>query len=155
MPSKNAGISRFYLLARKSKRKFGGGFIVAGENYGQGSSREHAALAPKYLGVSAVFAKKPFARIHRTNLINQGLLPLEINKKLYELVTAHPKHSFPYVGEGQVWELPRVRKELESGSITVTLKVKKKEFKICHHLNDRERNIVLTGGLINYLKQKK
>jgi len=58
----------------------GGGFIVGGENYGQGSSREHAAIAPKYLGVKAVIAKS-FARIHKTNLVNFGIIPLEFKDK--------------------------------------------------------------------------
>src|SRR3712207_4304898 len=68
----------------KRAKENGGGYIVAGENYGQGSSREHAALAPLYLGIKAVFAKS-FARIHKANLINNGIMPLEfINGSDYE-----------------------------------------------------------------------
>ena len=61
----------------------GGGFIVGGDNYGQGSSREHAALVPNYLKIKAIFAIS-FARIHRSNLINNGILPLFINQKDYD-----------------------------------------------------------------------
>src|SRR5205807_5198292 len=90
-------------------KEWGGGFIVAGDNYGQGSSREHAALAPLQLGVRAVFAKA-FHRIHRRNLINNGIVPIVIEDAIQRM--AHI---------GDVWRLPRIRKEIESGATEVTI----------------------------------
>jgi aconitate hydratase len=119
---------------------WGGGFVVAAENYGQGSSREHAALAPKQLGVQAVFAKS-FARIHRRNLIAQGLLPLPISEEIYQRAK-----------QGAGWELPFIRKELESGAAEVTLRTAASEFKIPHGLNDRERNMLLAGGALALIR---
>ena len=85
-------------------RDWGGGFIVGGHNYGQGSSREHAVLAPKQLGVRAVIAKS-FARIHRRNLIAQGLVPLTFaNEADYERVR-----------QGDQWEIPELHAILEQG----------------------------------------
>jgi aconitate hydratase len=119
---------------------WGGGFVVAAENYGQGSSREHAALAPKQLGVKAVFAKS-FARIHRRNLIAQGLLPLPIPEEIYQRAK-----------QGTEWKLPYVRKELASGSEEITLRTATSEVKLAHGLNDRERQIILAGGALAFLR---
>lgn len=150
MSSDHSGVSRFYDLACDAKKLYGGGFIIAGENYGQGSSREHAALAPSWLGVHAVFAKS-FARIHRSNLIGQGLLPLVITHEILEAVRPHPTQPFPRVLECDVWELPHIRHELMTTSPTVMLKIGDKEFKIHHGFTEREREILLLGGLISYL----
>src|SRR5919106_812750 len=90
-------------------KEWAGGFIVAGDNYGQGSSREHAALAPLQLGVRGVFAKA-FHRIHRRNLINNGIVPVLIDDKV---------HSVAQIG--QEWTLPRVHEEIEKGSDTITI----------------------------------
>src|SRR5213596_2640049 len=84
--------------------EWGGGFIVAGHNYGQGSSREHAALAPKQLGVRAVIAKS-FARIHRRNLIAQGIPPL----------TFADERDYEGACQGDTWELPGIREALVEG----------------------------------------
>lgn len=118
------------------------GFIVAGDNYGQGSSREHAALAPKHLGVKAVFAKS-FARIHRRNLIAQGLIPLQISEEVYQSAKL-----------GAPWQMPKVREELTSGSPEVTLLVDGKKFKLPHNLSDRERQLLLAGGSLALIRQQ-
>jgi aconitate hydratase len=124
-------------------KEWGGGFIVAGHNYGQGSSREHAALAPLQLGVRAVIAKS-FARIHRRNLIAQGIVPL-----LYKDETDYDKAAL-----GQTWRISGLHgiahgeDELdceirEDGTIVLT-----------HDLLPREREIVVAGGLIRYLREQ-
>src|SRR3954465_15884312 len=89
---------------RERMREWGSGFIVGGENYGQGSSREHAAIAPLHLGVRAVFAKS-FARIHRRNLVAQGILAL----------TFKDDADYGRAEVGACWTLPKVREELEAG----------------------------------------
>ncbi len=123
--------------------EWGGGFIVAGDNYGQGSSREHAALAPAQLGVRAVIAKS-FARIHRRNLIAQGVVPL-----LFQEESDYDKAEL-----GQTWRISGLHAiahgadELETeieGAGTIAL---------THDLLPREREIVVAGGLIRYLKEQ-
>jgi aconitate hydratase len=123
-------------------KEWGGGFIVAGHNYGQGSSREHAALAPAQLGVRAVIAKS-FARIHRRNLIAQGVVPL-----LFKDEADYNKAKL-----GQTWRIAGLHgiaegdDELETeieGDETITL---------THDLLPREREIVVAGGLIRYLRE--
>jgi aconitate hydratase len=121
-------------------RKAGGGFIVAGWNYGQGSSREHAALAPKALGVGAVFARS-FARIHRRNLIGQGIVPLTLEDPDYEAVW-----------QGQMWQMPRIRDQLANGSNTVDVRAGTRSFRARANLSVREREVLLAGGLLAYLK---
>jgi aconitate hydratase len=124
-------------------KEWGGGFIVAGHNYGQGSSREHAALAPLQLGVRAVIAKS-FARIHRRNLIAQGIVPL-----LFKDEADYDKAEL-----GQTWRISGLHgvvhgeDELgceirEDGTIVLT-----------HDLLPREREIVVAGGLIRYLREQ-
>ena len=115
-----------------------GGIIIGGENYGQGSSREHAALIPLYLGIKAVLAKS-YARIHRSNLINVGILPLVIEENdfdvLDELVLSnlleHVKHD---------------------ESFTVFNKTKQKDIRVTLNATDREREILIQGGYLNYAK---
>lgn len=119
----------------------GGGFVIGGQNYGQGSSREHAALAPMYLGIKAIIAKS-FARIHRANLINFGILPLTfVNEKDYETIT-----------EDDTLEIGTtiLSKETE---LTVKNTTKGTEFKVHHDLTPRQIKIVKAGGLLNYTKQ--
>jgi len=123
-------------------REWGGGFIVAGDNYGQGSSREHAALAPLELGVRAVFALG-IHRIHRKNLINVGILPLLIDEELKSLAK-----------QGDTWRLPRVREELASGSEEITVEVDGEPRTARAILSRSERDILLAGGLIRYLKEQ-
>jgi aconitate hydratase len=127
-----------FVARAKSKE---GGFILAGINYGQGSSREHAALAPLHLGVKAVLAKG-FARIHRRNLIDQGLVPILISNEIYNSLKLGSRVTFP-----------KLRKEIASDKHEITVAVDGKEWKAEHDLNTREREIILAGGLLNYLKQ--
>lgn len=119
------------------------GFIVGGHNYGQGSSREHAALAPLHLGIRAVIAKS-FARIHRRNLISQGILPL-----VY-------KEESDYDGfeEGQQWELPEIRNRLENGDDEVPLRKGDDEVTLLADYSQRERDILLAGGILRQLREK-
>jgi aconitate hydratase len=123
----------------KRAKESGGGFIIGGVNYGQGSSREHAALAPMYLGIKVFFAKS-FARIHRSNLINFGLLPLTFsNEKDYNLIE-----------QGDRINLPSVKREFSEGSpITVQNITKGKTLKMVNRFTERERKILLAGGLLN------
>ncbi len=124
-------------------REFGGGLIVGGENYGQGSSREHAALAPMYLGVKAVIAKS-FARIHRQNLINFGILPLKL---------ADPA-DYDKISQLDEIEIPGVAEALRSGNATLILldKTSGVEIGLTHDLSGRESEVVLAGGRLNYIR---
>jgi aconitate hydratase len=128
---------------RKRLQEWGSGFIVGGENYGQGSSREHAALAPLQLGVKAVFAKS-FARIHRRNLVAQGILALTISDEDYDAAEV-----------GQCWKLPNVRDELADGSDEITVEVDDgdRSFKATHDLAPKEREILVEGGLLHWLQE--
>ncbi|MBI4492402.1 MAG: aconitate hydratase [Chloroflexi bacterium] len=120
-------------------REWGGGFIVAGQNYGQGSSREHAALAPKHLGVRAVIAQS-FARIHRRNLIAQGIVPLSFAAEA-DCALACP---------GDTWELPGLRAALERGDREVRARIKEsgRELTLLANFSPRERQVLLAGGLL-------
>ncbi|WP_347275625.1 aconitate hydratase [Candidatus Kuenenia sp.] len=130
-------------FAKRAKEK-GGGFLVGGINYGQGSSREHAALAPMYLGVKAVIAKS-FARIHRSNLVNFGILPL----------TFTDENDYLVLDQGDSLELVDIKKQLKPGGILVVHnRTKNKEIKVTHLLSSREIDILFAGGLLNYQAQK-
>lgn len=128
----------------KRAKEQGGGFIVGGVNYGQGSSREHAALAPMYLGIKAVLAKS-FARIHWTNLVNFGILPVSFaDEKDYEAIAQGERLEFPDIRELLGQNQPLVVKNVSKGTtIPVT-----------HALSERQRQIILVGGLLNYIKQQ-
>lgn len=127
----------------KRAKENGGGFIVAGSNYGQGSSREHAALVPLYLGVRAVIAKS-FARIHMANLINSGILPLTfVNADDYDRVE-----------EGDDLRLDGIRSEvLENQPIVLKNVTKGIEIPVEVALSERQRHIMAAGGLLNYTKE--
>lgn len=127
----------------KRALELGGSIIIGGVNYGQGSSREHAALAPLYLGVKAVLVKS-FARIHRSNLINAGILPLTfVNEADYDSIS-----------EGDELAIPDVKKLIMNGSeLTVINKTTGKEIPVLCELSDRTRDIILAGGLLNYTKE--
>jgi aconitate hydratase len=129
---------------RKRLKEWGGGLIVAGDNYGQGSSREHAALAPLHLGIKAVIAKS-FARIHRRNLIAQGIVAL----------TFSDESDYDKAEVGQKWSLPKLREELEDGSETITAKIEDagEELTLSHDFSEHEREILLAGGLLSYLRE--
>ncbi len=121
----------------------GGGFVVGGENYGQGSSREHAALAPMYLGIKAVMVKS-FARIHQANLINFGILPLQFK------VPA----DYDTISPGDRLELPNVKEELQADKpIRVKNTTKGREYLMQNPFSERQRAILIAGGLLNYTKQ--
>jgi len=123
----------------------GGGFVVGGQNYGQGSSREHAALAPMYLGLKAVLVKS-FARIHRSNLINFGILPL----------TFADENDYAAIKQGDELEIKGVRAALEAGreEITVTDRTSGKTVRALCKLSDYEREVLLAGGLLPLTRSK-
>ncbi len=122
----------------------GGGFIVGGHNYGQGSSREHAALAPMYLGVRAVIAKS-FARIHRSNLINFGILPLTFVRE----------EDYDALEQGDRLVIAGVQKALpEQGELTVENLTRGTTFQVAHGLSPRFIEILLAGGLLNYTRSR-
>ncbi len=120
----------------------GAAAIVGGENYGQGSSREHAALAPLQLGVRFVVAKS-FARIHRSNLINSGILPLTF---------ADPA-DYEKIKEGDVLSLPRVKEELSSGALTLALP-SGETISVDTNFSALEQDMILSGGKINFIKSR-
>ncbi len=125
----------------KAKAEKNGSVILAGENYGQGSSREHAALAPLYLGVKAVLAKS-FARIHKSNLINNGILPLVfVNKDDYDRID-----------EYDILTINDLVDNIRTEDITVINSTKNESYEVKLIANDRERLLLSHGGLINYLK---
>ncbi|MCB1742720.1 MAG: aconitate hydratase [Gammaproteobacteria bacterium] len=130
---------------RARARRSQGSLIVAGHNYGQGSSREHAALAPRFLGLRAVLAKS-FARIHRQNLINFGVLPMIFDE---------PEDHDSISTEHEV-ELDSVRSALQRGeaSIRALNKTTGRTIHLRHELSDRQRAIVCAGGLINHLREQ-
>ncbi len=127
----------FYNRAMEKK----GGFIIGGENYGQGSSREHAAIAPKYLGIKAVIAKS-FARIHRANLINFGIMPLIFdNPGDYDKIEQGHKLKIDYGG-------------IDGGKLTLENLTTGEEYPIHHDLGDKELEIIKVGGLLPWIKKK-
>jgi aconitate hydratase len=128
-------------FVRRAKEA-GGGFIVGGENYGQGSSREHAALVCRYLGIKAKIAKS-FARIHRSNLINFGVVPL---------VFANPE-DYDNMHLGGRIRVPEVREQIADGSKTIRVELDEKQFECLNVFSRRERDVLLHGGLINYVKE--
>jgi aconitate hydratase len=124
-------------------KAMGGGFIVAGQNYGQGSSREHAALAPSYLGIKAVIAKG-FARIHRANLTNFGVLPLTlVDESDYDLLDPDDE-----------LEIGDARRLVGSGELEIPVQNLTKGRTIITRVeaSDRQRTLLLVGGLLNSVK---
>lgn len=122
----------------------GKGIVVGGSNYGQGSSREHAALVPLYLGVKAVIAKS-FARIHAANLINAGIVPLTFEKDA----------DYDGIDQMDQLRLPDIRKAIaEGGEIVVENLTKGTRFPVRCELSQRQREMLLAGGLLNYTKQQ-
>lgn len=118
-----------------------GGIIVAGENYGQGSSREHAALLPLYLGIKAVVAKS-FARIHRSNLINNAILPL-----IFE-----DESDFEKISEYDDIKISNMKESIESGDFILEDLTKNIKIKLRGDFSEREKEILLEGGYLNYAK---
>jgi len=116
----------------------GGGIVVGGENYGQGSSREHAALAPRYLGVKAKIAKS-FARIHKDNLINFGIVPL---------VFADPA-DYESIRQDDTVSIPGIRKAVAEGASEIAVHLNGRNVKTHLEISDRQRRILLAGGILN------
>jgi aconitate hydratase len=132
----------FSKRAREAQSK-GGGIIICGENYGQGSSREHAAIAPMYLGIQLVIAKS-YARIHRANLINFGILPLKFS---------HPE-DYERIDRRDRLLLENAKKYLEGHQPFMILnQTKKYSFEVIADFNNREKEILLTGGLLAHAKK--
>jgi aconitate hydratase len=126
----------------RAKEK-GGGFIIAGENYGQGSSREHAALAPMYIGIKAILAKS-FARIQKANLINVGIPPLEFN---------NPK-DYDYLETGDKIHIKDIVDKLSDDDSTVSICVNSRKISFNLPSSRRSRDILILGGLLNYTKKR-
>ena len=122
----------------------GGGIIVAGENYGQGSSREHAALAPLYLGVKAVVAKS-FARIHKQNLVNNGIIPL----------TFADAADYDQIHEGDELIFSDLVEQIKSGDVRMLNKTTGAEIALKIELGERQEALLLAGGLLTSIKNEK
>ena len=122
----------------------GNGIVIAGENYGQGSSREHAAIAPRYLGIRAKIVKS-FARIHKANLVNFGILPL---------VFKNPD-DIDLFQQGDQVSFPGVRQLVESGAREIPVMVGGREIATVLEISDRQRQELLAGGTLNFVKQNK
>ena len=120
-----------------------GGFIVGGSNYGQGSSREHAAITPMYLGVVGVIVKD-FARIHLANLINWGIVPM----------TFVDPADHGRIRQGEVLDIPEIRRQVANGAsaLTVTNVTQKTSFTVALNLNRRAREYLLEGGKLAHTK---
>lgn len=129
-----------FVARAKAKR---GGFIVGGSNYGQGSSREHAAIAPMYLGIVGVIVKD-FARIHLANLINWGIVPM--------IFTNPQDHET--IRQGDLLEIPEARRQVESGAETLVVRnvTQQTSFTVALSLNRRERDYLLAGGKLAHTK---
>ena len=126
----------------KKAKENGGGFIVAGINYGQGSSREHAALAPLYLGVKAVLAKS-FARIHMANLINNGIMALVFaDESDYEKIDPLDKLV-----------IENALEQIKNDTVVVKNESKDEEYKMIFNVTQRQRDMIKFGGLLNMMKQ--
>ena len=138
----------FVKRARAVSEAGGNGVIVAGENYGQGSSREHAALAPLQLGVKGVIAKS-FARIHMANLINNGILPLVfVNEWDYDNIRLGDEFVIKYAAD-------QIKGAVEGQNVMVTLVRTGEEIPTRLNISARQCDILLAGGLLNYTKEAK
>ncbi|MFR3144026.1 MAG: aconitate hydratase [Eubacterium callanderi] len=120
-----------------------GGFIIGGQNYGQGSSREHAALAPVYLGIKGVITKS-FARIHKNNLINNGILPM-----VFENEADYDKISL-----GDDLMIDHAREQVNTGKIILKNKTKNEEYPLLIEVSERQKEMLQAGGLINLMRSK-
>ncbi|AGF57497.1 aconitate hydratase [Clostridium saccharoperbutylacetonicum] len=129
-------------FAKRAKESENGGFIVAGENYGQGSSREHAALAPMYLGVQVVLAKS-FARIHHDNLINYGILPLRFTDAA----------DYDRINQDDKLVIKNVKELVSKGEFVITNETQGSEIKAYATLSDRQKEVLLAGGQLNFIKK--
>lgn len=126
----------------KRAREKGNGVVIGGENYGQGSSREHAALAPRYLGIRAKIVKS-FARIHKANLVNFGILPLTFKNPA----------DYDFLKQGDRLEFPDVRRLVASGAVEIPVRAGGKEIVTLLEVSERQRQELLAGGTLNYVKR--
>ncbi len=125
-------------------KKLGNSFIIGGSNYGQGSSREHAALVPLYLGVRAVIAKS-FARIHAANLINAGIMPL----------TFEDPDDYDKISEGDMLRLDGVFEGMDNGTVYLTDETVGATIPLSCSFTDRQKKILKAGGLLKYTTEEK
>lgn len=129
--------------AERAEKQARGHVVVGGSNYGQGSSREHAALGPEYLGLRAVLAKG-FARIHAQNLVNFDVLPL----------TFVDPADYDHIEAGDVLRLSGLRHALKKGNeLTIENVTRQQQFRVRHALSPRQVQLILRGGLINWMKE--
>ncbi|MFU8813026.1 MAG: aconitate hydratase [Balneolaceae bacterium] len=134
----------FYDRALEANEEHGGHVVIAGENYAQGSSREHAAIAPRYLGQQAVIAKS-YARIGWQNLVNFGIAPLEFTSD----------DDYEAVEQGDILRVENIRAQLKNGNeVKVVNHTKNQTFTVVHTLSDRQLESLLDGGIINTFKKK-
>ena len=124
-------------------KKHRGGIVIGGENYGQGSSREHAALAPRYLGVCVKIVKS-FARIHKANLVNFGILPLVFTDS----------DDYESIEQGSEISIPGIKSAVADGTSKITVLVDGREVITRLEVSDRQRRILLAGGILNMAKQQ-
>ncbi len=126
----------------RAKEK-GGGFIVGGDNYGQGSSREHAALAPMYLGVKCVIARS-FARIHLANLVNFGILPLIFDDP----------EDYNRCSQGDILSFDNIEKQLKENIVSIKNVTRNEEYTCIGRLNERQIQTIMAGGKLNSIKDR-
>jgi aconitate hydratase len=134
----------FYKRATEIRDAGKHNIIVGGVSYGQGSSREHAALCPMFLGVKAVIAKS-FERIHSANLINFGIIPLTFKKE----------SDYDQIDSGDEIQIPNIREVISKNEPLIVKNLTKgKDFEVNYELSERQRNILLAGGMLSYIKNK-
>lgn len=125
-------------------RDAGGHAVVGGRNYGQGSSREHAALVPRYLGLRVVIAKS-FARIHWQNLVNFGVLPVTLEDEL----------EYDRIEQGDLLKLTDLHEQIRAGSpIRIENRTKNRTFTVKQDLSRRQIDVLIAGGLINWVRKQ-
>ena len=134
-----------YARRASAQKEKGHHAIIGGDNYGQGSSREHAALAPRYLGLRMVIAKS-FARIHQSNLINFGILPM----------TFDDPTTYDQLDQGDIIIVEKIHKQLQEGNGQLILRIPKKDliFTVNHTLTPRLTEILFSGGLTNWVRDQ-
>jgi aconitate hydratase len=134
----------FYERAIQNQKTHTGFCVIAGENYAQGSSREHAALSPRYLGQKFAIAKS-YARIGWQNLINFGLIPFEFKNQ----------SDWDKLEQGDILRIKGLRTAIKNrDSVIATVVEKNIEIPLIYNISERQIDIILSGGVINYLKQK-
>jgi aconitate hydratase len=134
----------FYERAKKIRDSGKANLFIAGLSYGQGSSREHAALCPMYMGTKAVIAKS-FERIHTANLINFGIIPLTFKNDT----------DYDKIDQGDDIEIPNIKQVIENKEpLKIKNTSKNTEFEVEYNLSDRQREIILAGGTLAFMKNK-